>query len=414
MDREIAPEVRRRVGVRRVTLTLIALAAIGLSVAATIEWLRPSLRRRDLQTALVQTGSVEAVIQASGIVMPEFEQAVSSPVEARVLRLHRRAGDRIEAGEPLLTLDTSGAQLELSRLDEKLAQRENEGERLRLQLEENLAALRAEFESKKLDAEILRLKADQSAALRRDGLISEQEALLDAAAAKKMAIELAQTEARIARMERSNAAQLSTDALETSMLRKERAESRRQLELAMMRAPRAGVVTAIVQEEGATVRSGDVLARVADLSSFRVQASISDLYVPRLAVGMPVRIRVDETTSVRGTLASIDPRIENGVARLHVALDGDAHARLRNNLRVDVFVVTSEKKNVPQVKRGALGQSAAEEVFVVRGGRLVRVPVRWGATGEDNVEVAAGLRPGDEVVISNMADYEGLKEIRLR
>ena len=84
------------------------------------------------------------------------------------------------------------------------------------------------------------------------------------------------------------------------------------------------------------------------------------------------------------------------------------------NLRVDAFVVTSRRDDVLRVQRGALGQSAVEQVFVVRDGKVVRVPVRWGAIGEENIEVAGGLAEGDEIVISDMNDYEGLKEMRLR
>lgn len=414
MDREIAPEVRRRALMRRVTLVLIALAALGFSLAATVEWLRPSVRRRDIETAIVGRGSVEAVVQTSGIVMPEVEQAISSPVEARVLRVHRRAGDSIGVGGELITLDTSATRLDLARLDEKVAQKQSEHARLRLEIEETLDNLRAELEQKKLDGEMLRLKAEQSAELRKEGLVSGQEAMLDATAAKKIVIDIKQTEQKIARAIRSGEAQLAASALDASILQKERAESRRQLDLAMMRADRDGIITAIVQEEGATVRRGDILARIADLSSFRVVATVSDLYVPRLTPGMRVRVQVDEGTTVNGTVSSIDPRIENGVARLHVGLDAEAHAKLRNNLRVDAFVVTSEKKDVLHVKRGTLAQSAAEEVFVVRRGRLVRVPVRWGSVGQDKVEIVGGLEAGDEVVVSNMNDYDGLKEVRLR
>lgn len=414
MDREIAPEVRRRARTRRITVSLIAVAAVIFTVAATVEFLRPGIARRDIQTAVVTRGDVEATIQASGIVMPEVEQVVSSPVEARVLRVHRRAGDPVRVGDELLTLDTSATRLDLARLDEKIAQKESEVARLRLQIEENRDALRAELEQKKLDAEMLTLKAQQTAELRAQGLVSGQDALLDATAARKIAIDVAQTEQKIARSIRSGEAQIAAASLDTSILRKERAESARQLDLAMMRAGRAGIVTAIVQEEGTTIRRGDVLVRIADLSSFRIVATLSDLYVPRIAPGMPVRVRVDDRTVVNGTLASIDPRIENGVARIQIALDPAAHARLRNNLRVDAFVVTSRKSAVPAVRRGALAQAASEEVFVVRGKRLMRVPVRWGATGEDKVEVAGGLAEGDEIVISNMSDYEGLKEMRLR
>jgi HlyD family secretion protein len=414
MDREIAPEVRRRARTRRITISLIAVAAVIFTVAATVEFLRPGIARRDVQTAIVTRGDIEATIQASGIVMPEVEQVVSSPVEARVLRVHRRAGDPVRVGDELLTLDTSAARLDLARLDEKIAQKESENARLRLQIEESLDALRAELEQKKLDAEMLTLKAQQTAELRAQGLVSGQDALLDATAARKIAIDVAQTEQKIARAVRSGEAQIAAASLDTSILRKERAESARQLDLAMMRADRAGIVTAIVQEEGTTIRRGDVLARIADLSSFRIVATLSDLYVPRIAPGMPVRVRVDDRTVVDGTLVSIDPRIENGVARIQIALEPSAHARLRNNLRVDAYVVTSRKSGVPAVRRGALAQAASEEVFVVRGKRLVRVPVRWGATGEDKVEVAGGLAEGDEIVISNMSDYEGLKEMRLR
>ena len=414
MDREIAPEIRRKTLMRRVTLTLIAFAAVGFFVAFTFEWLRPAVRRRDIQTALVSRGSVEGVIQASGMVMPEAEQAVSSPVEARVLRVHHRAGDKVSVGDVLLTLDTSATRLDLERLDESLAQKESEESRIRLQIDETVDALRAELEQKKLDAEILRLKAEQTAQLRAHGLASEQDALVSATAAKKMAIDLLQTEQKIARAIRSGQVQLSAAALDTSIARKERAESRRQLDLAMMRADRGGVLTAIVQEEGTTIRRGDIVARIADLSSYRIVATVSDLYIPRLSAGMPVQVKIDDRTAVRGTLASIDPRIENGVARLHVTLDDSAHRQLRNNLRVDAFIVTNRKADVLQVRRGTLAQAPAERVFVVRDGELVSVPVRWGAVGQDNVEIAGGLRAGDEVVISNMSDYEGLKEMRLR
>lgn len=414
MDRDIANEVRQKRVMRRVVGVVIAVAAIGFSFAATVEWLRPSVRRGELQTARVGRGAVDATVQASGIVMPEVEQAVSSPVEARVLRVGRRAGDRVRAGDELLTLDTSATRLEIARLDERIAQKENEASQLRLRIDENLATLQAQREQETLDAEIVHLKNDQTRRLRGEGLVSEQDALLASTAAKKSDIGLRRIEENLARARRTAAAQLDAAALEVRMLRQERDESLRQLELAMMRAPRDGVVTSIVQDEGTTVRRGDVLARIADLSSFRVVATVSDLYVPRLAPGMRARVKVDETTSVMGTVSAIDPRIENGVAKIHVALDPDAHARLRNNLRVDVLVVTGRRAGVLTVRRGALGEGQHDDLFVVRGSRLVRTPVRFGLVGDDTIEIASGVGEGEEVVISSMNDYEGIKEVRLK
>ena len=412
MDREIAPEIRRQRVVRGAVMALLAVAAVVFSLAATVGWLKPSIRRGELQFATVERGSVDAVVQASGLVVPEVEQVVSSPVEARVVKIGRRAGDRVKAGDELLTLDTSAVRLDLDRLEQKLAQKQNEATQLRLKIDENLATLRAQLQQRRLEDEIFRLKADQTRTLRAAGLTSEQDALVATTAAKKSAIEIAQLEEDIVRARRSGDAQLAAAALDLDILRKERDESRRQLDLAMLRADRDGVITSILQEEGTTVRRGDVVARIADLSSFRVSATVSDLYVPRIAVGMPVRVKVDEANSVRGALTSIDPRIENGVARLNVSLDATAHAKLRNNLRVDVMVITGRRDGVLRVRRGALSQS--DDVFVVRGDRAVRIPVRFGLMGDEHVEIVDGLKENQDVVISNMTDYQGVKELRLK
>src|SRR6476659_6613249 len=113
MDREIAPEVRRRRMLRRVATVVIALAAIAFSFAATVQYLRPSVRRTDLQFARVERGSVDATLQGSGTIVPAVEQVVSSPVEARVLRIEHRPGDHVHAGDELMTLDTSASKLDV-------------------------------------------------------------------------------------------------------------------------------------------------------------------------------------------------------------------------------------------------------------------------------------------------------------
>ena len=414
MDRDLAPEIRRKRLARRALTIAVAAAAILFSFAATVQWLRPSIRRRDIVTARVERGNVDATLQASGTIVPAVEQAVSSPVEARVLRILRRPGDRVRPGDELLTLDTSQSRLDFERLNGQLAQKESEKSQLQLKLEDTIAALQAQIEQKKLDREIFRYKAEQSARLLKAGLVAEQDNLAAATSSKKADIEQTQLEEALVRAKRTGDAQLAAASAELSTLRKERDEAQRQLQLAMMRADRDGIITWLISDAGATIRKGDVVARIADLSSFRVDASISDLHAAQLAAGMPVRVRVDETSSVEGTISSIDPRIENGVMMFHIALDPAAAPRLRTNARVDVDVVTGRRPNVLRVQRGALGQGEMEQVFVIRKNAVVPVTVRWGLAGRDYIQPIDGLLDGDEVVISNMSDYAGVKSLRLK
>jgi len=414
MDREISREERTRRVVRRAVAVVIAIAAVVFSFAATIQWLRPSVHRSEIRTARVERGTVDATLQATGTVIPLGEQVISSPVEARVLRIGRRAGDRVHAGDELLTLDTAASRLDADRLRERVAQKESEAAQLRLSTDESIATIAAQIEQKKLDVQILRYTSDQKTKLREAGLTSEQEALASAAAAKKSDIELRQLEEALGRAKRSRDAQLAGAQMDLSIARREHEASVRQLELAMLRAQHDGVLTWIVSEEGATVRRGDVLARVADLSAFRVEATISDLHASKLAAGMRVHVKVDERTRIGGRISAVDPRIVNGVVRFYVELDQPSFAALRNNVRVDVFVVTSSRAAALRVARGALGQGVSEEVFVVRGNKAVRRTVRYGVAGDESIEIVGGLAAGDEVVISSMTDYAGVKELRIK
>ncbi|MBV8515916.1 MAG: HlyD family efflux transporter periplasmic adaptor subunit [Acidobacteria bacterium] len=414
MDREIAQDVRTRRTMRRVITVVIALAAVAFFFAATVAWLRPSLRRNDLVFARVERGSIEATVQANGTVVPLVEQVVSSPVEARVLRIVHRAGDRVHAGDELLQLDTAAASLDAARLTERVAQKESEDTQLRLRLEDSVANTAAQLEQKRLDAQILQYTAQQKGKLGAEGLATQQEVLAAQAAAKKSDIEIRQLEEALVRARRSAAAQLSASSTDLGIARRERDESRRQLDLAMLRADRDGVVTWVVPDEGATVRRGDLVARIADLSAFKVVATISDIHASELAPGMRARVKLDEANVIGGAVSSVDPRIENGAMTFTVALDRASHPMLRNNLRVDVFTVTGHRAGVLSAQRGVLGRRGEDYAFVVRGDELVRVPAQFGLAGDDRIQIVSGLREGDLVVVSDMSDYKDVARVRLK
>jgi len=414
MDREIAQDVQTKRTTRRVIVGVIAAAAIIFCVAATVSWLRPSVRRSDLQIARVERGVVDATLQATGTVVPEVETVISSPVEARTLRIQHRAGDRLHAGDPILTLDTSATKLDLDKLNDAVAQKESAVIQARLKAEEDIAAASAALEQKQLDSDILKLKASQNQRMHAEGLVSAQDELVAVTAKKKCDIEIAQLRDAMARIRRTTQAQIAAVQLDLRTAQRERDQSERQLNLAMARSDQEGVLTWVLPEVGATIRKGDVLARVADLSAYRVVGTIPDVHASKLSAGMRAHVKLDDTTTIDGTISSIDPRIENGVAKFYVTLDQRAHPQLRNNLRVDVFPILGSRGNVLRLRRGALGQGEREDVYVVRGGTLVRTSVHWGLTGDELIQPIDGLREGDDVVISNMNDYQGIRELRLK
>jgi len=72
------------------------------------------------------------------------------------------------------------------------------------------------------------------------------------------------------------------------------------------------------------------------------------------------------------------------------------------------------KARTLRVKRGPFADNDARQAFVVRGDRAVRVPIRIGMAGADDVEVTSGVTEGDEIIISDMRDYMHLSEVRIK
>jgi HlyD family secretion protein len=353
-------------------------------------------------------------VEASGTVIPAFEGVLSSPVEARVERIVKRPGDVVKPGDEIVTLDTSAARLALGRLEDQLAKKLNEQEQSRIDLQRSLSDLSGQIESQRLDVEALRYRAEQNQKLGAEGLIAETVVKASEVEAKKAVIELRQLEERAKTERRSTAAQLAGLALDLATLRKERDEAARLLALAGARADRAGVVTWVVPQEGATVQRGEVIARLADLDSFRVEATVSDVHSARLRPGQDVRVVLDGE-AIAGRLAAIEPTIENGAIRFKVDLAQPRHPKLRNSLRVDVLVITAARRLALRIAKGPFSQGGAvERVFVVTGEEAVKKSVRFGLSGYEHYEVLSGLQAGDEVILSDMSEYDHLDRIRIR
>lgn len=414
MDREIDVTVRRKQLFKRITLGLLLLAAFTTLLVFGPAWVKPSLNRNRIRVAQVETGSLEATITASGTVVPEFEQVLSSPVDARVLKILKRPGDLLGKGEAILQLDVSASVLAVEKVNQQIELKQNAQAKAKLDLESTLNGLQSQIETKTLDHKSLRAGSARNRELFKSGLLSEDKLREVELLEEKAALELKQLEVSKRTAQQSTKTQLEGLDLELKQLEKERDEAKRQLELATTKSDRNGVLTWVVQEEGATVQKGAVIARIADLNSFRVDATISDVHANRLSPGMPVSIKINDDY-LKGEIRSIDPTIKNGVITLQVSLLDKSSALLKSNLRCDVLIVTDHKDKALRIKKGPFANAeGSRDVFVIRGDTALKTPVKFGIASFDFYEVLEGLLEGDEVIISDMNDYQHLKEVKIK
>lgn len=412
MDRPVDAQFRRKRIFKRTLSAAAVLVPLLALFGLAPRWIRPAVSRSDVRLAAVDAGPIEATISASGTVVPEFEQVLSSPIDARVVKILKRPGAVLKRGEPIIDLDVSESLLSLEKLNEQLALKQNQQARKKLELESTLIAKKSQLRLREIDAKSLDIQVAKQQKLRAGGLNSEEQLRQAEVDAEKAKVEVQQLRESIVNAERATAAELEGLTFEIATLKKEREQSLRLLERATTKADRDGVLTWVVSEEGALVRKGDVVARIADLSSFRVDATISDIHASRLRAGMPARIKISETDWLEGTISTVLPTIKDGIMTAQIALTDKSNRLLRSNLRVDAFVVTDRRQKALRLKRGAYPNSeGVHDLFVLRGGRAVKAPVRIGLSSFDYCEIVDGLLAGDEVIISDMKDYSHLREV---
>ena len=414
MDTIIEEEVTARK--RKKTILIIALC-IALLAAAI--WLlrfsfESSLTKKDISTAVVEMGSIENTINASGEVLPEFEEVITSPINASIKNVVMDAGTHVKEGESILTLDKSATQTEYEKEKFELESKRNDIHKLKLELDKSFYDIKSNNDIKQLRINSLEADVENAKRLYKAGGGTKEDiekAELDLKVAK---LEKQQLENEIKSKQQTMQVEMRQSEIEAAIQENALKEFERKLNLANIVTSRAGVITWINKNIGASVTQGESLARIADLSSFKVQGSISDNYLDQLHNGMTAIIRINEE-QVRGTVSNIYPSVQNGIASFDIQLNERNNKLLRPNLKVDVFLVTSAKSNVMRIANGAAFKGAStQDIFVVNNGKAERKTVHIGMTNFDYVELKDNVKPGDVIIISDMSSYKNSKEIVIK
>ena len=415
MDREISQkEINKRKGK---TGLYIGLAMLGIALAAWI--LRGSLstdiKRSDIRIAVAEIGSIENTLTAAGELQPEFEQVITSPIAAVIQQVYLNEGSIVKAGEKILELDKELTRLNFEKQKDQLDLKRNSVVKLQLDLDKS-------FYDLKINDSI---KAFRINALQAD--VENAKRLFKAGGGTRETIEQTENNLKIAQLEkrqlendiRTRQAIMQTSIRETqisaSIQEKELRTFERKLQQSNILTTRAGVLTFVNKNLGQNVSEGEVLARLADLSSFKLIGSISDNYAAQIHIGMPVLVKLNDSI-MRGSLAQIYPSVQNNVMTFEVALDSKSNPAFRPKMKTEVFIVTDSRRNILRVANGpAFKGGSVQEVFVLRkDGKAERRTVKIGLTSFDFVEITEGVQKGETVIISDLSRYKNVNEIEIK
>ena len=413
MDKEITQEVSLQNRKKAILIGIITISILVVGIWLLRITFKTSIKRTEITTAVVEAGNIENTINATGEVLPEFEEILTSPINASIKNVIMDAGNKVKAGQSVLTLDKSATQNEYDKQKFQLESKQNEIQKLKLDLNKSFYDIQSNNDIKQLHISNLADAVENAKRLYNAGG-GTREGIEQAELNLKVAqLEKKQIENEIKNKQQTMQIEIKEAQIAADILQSDLHALQHKLDLANIIATRSGVVTYVNKNIGANVKEGESLARIADLGSFKVQGSISDNSLDQIHVGLPVIVLINDT-QLRGHVVNVSPSIQNSIISFDIQLDERNNKQLRPNMKVDVYLITATHNHVMRVANGpAFKGSNLQDIFVINNGKAERRTVHIGLTNFDYVEIKDGVKPGDVVITSDMSEFKNSKEIRI-
>jgi HlyD family secretion protein len=387
--------------------TLIFMAVVVV-IAAVVLLNLQSHREKTVKVTVekVKKQDLTSIITASGEVKPKKSINISAQVPGRIIKIGVEEGEEVKAGDFLLKLDST--------------QYEANADRDRNFIQASKADL--------IQAEA-RLERDKSAYDRQKKLYEEQLVSKDQLESFRVQYEVSQAQVNAIRFQIKQAEASLKSTLDN-------------LNKTTFVAPIDGMITSLRVEEGETAiigtmnNPGTVLMTIADLSVMEVEVEVDETDVVGVKLGQEANVRIDAFPDevFKGKVTEIGSsaiqRVTGGTTtqeskdfKVVVTLENPGK-RLKPGLSASADIITAQKKNVLAVPISALilrdkpvapGESAGprkeeEGVYVVEDNRVKFQAVEKGITGGMDMEIAEGLKEGQEIVTGPYASLRELKD----
>ena len=426
--------------------SLIKWSIIGLVVLALgillYNKFKPKEEAPNYITTPAKTGDIERNVMASGKVKALNTVDVGAQVSGEVTRLYVDVGDEVKKGDLIAqidqvtqknTLSNQQATLEQGRAGLQSAQAEYFSRKA------GLESAQADLASREADLKQAISDYDRLKPLLAQDAISQQEVQtaktnVDKArasvAAAKAAIKTAQAAVVTAQ------ANIASNEADIRKAETNLSTASTDLGYTTIRAPIDGTVVAVVTEQGTTVNANQAaptIVTLADLSTVRINAQISEADVINVKAGMPVYFNTigNPDQKYDAVLTAIEPAPEqisttsstdSAIYYIGYVEVPNPERRFRIDMTAQVYVIIDKASNtliVPSaaIRKGGGSDSSPNGTYV----RVLKAdesvedrPVKVGIDNRVNAQILSGLKAGEAVIIGENSGKSGQEQSRRR
>jgi HlyD family secretion protein len=415
--------VVRKKKIKRVVFGLAGVLVI-LGVTAAVSQLKPaapSIERGTVWPGKVERGPMVRQVRGTGTLVPEDIRWIPATTAGRVEKIVLRSGAEVrpdsiivELSNPELERTVVEARLQLESAQAQLTNR-------RAELDRELLTQRATAANIESEWRQATLRAQADAALLKDGLMDALTAKINKARADDLEHRTEIEKKRLEVAETTLKSQLAVQEAEVKRLTATYTLRNQELDKLHVRAGLNGVLQVVPVEVGAQLPAGTNVARVADPTRLKAELRIPETQTRDIELGQIASVDT-RTGFVAGKVSRIDAAATNGTVTVDISLSGELPRGARPDLTVDGTVELERLNDVVFMGRPAFGQeNSTITLFKVLPNcdvtqtscEATRQQVKLGRSSVNTIEVLEGLRPGDQVILSDMSAWDAHDRVRL-
>lgn len=408
-----------------IALIIVALGALAYT------FLKPEEEKPSYLTAPVEVGDIENNVMASGKVKALNTVDVGAQVSGEVTNLYVEVGDEVKQGDLIAQIDQVTQKNSLSNEQASLEQSEAALQSAQAESLSKQASLKSAYAD--LASRQSELKQAQSDFARLQELvaidaISQQEYDTQATSVETAKAAVANARAAIDTAQAAIATATANINSQQAALRKSQtnvATAQEDLSYTTIRAPISGTVVSVTTEQGTTVNANQTaptIVTLADLSTVRINAQISEADVINVNAGMPAYFNIigNPDKQYDATLTAIEPAPEeisktsstdSAIYYVGYVEVANPERLFRIDMTAQIYIIIDQAKDALLVPSAAIqerparnqteGQAKTSKIIRVLNddGTVEPRTVEVGIDNRVNAQILRGLKEGEQVII---------------
>lgn len=412
-------DVPRQAPPKRRRWVLAAAAGLGLILLmVALARLKPAAPEADRQSLLIDTvkrGPMVFQVRGTGTLIPLNVRWIAANADSRVEKILVWPGTTVKADTIILELSNPEAQQAAQDALWQMRAAEADYTSAKAKLESQLLDLKASVASAKAAYTNAKMTLEANERLSKAGLVASQDLARAQAAAEELTTRYEIERQRMQIDQDSLKAQLASQEARVQQARALYTLKQGLVDGLRVRAGLDGVLQQLPVQVGQRIAPGGTLAKVAQPTPLKAELKISETQAKDILLGQ--KASVDTRNGlVEGKVIRIDPSVQNGTVTVDVSLDGPLPKGARPDLSVEGIIELDHADNAIFVGRPVQAQSNSEGTLfkLTSSGEAIRTKVRYGRGSVSTIEVLDGLKPGDQVVLSDASQWDGSDRIRIK